>query len=501
MREYNNENYLKKILRQLYKINQLEETEKTALSKLSTIQYTGFTKSVFKLLDISDQCAKTLCNTYWLAQSDRIIYSMDKAHCDIVSKVLSEDINLKNSVNAISKTLSEYGDEISNEFKWISSYIEDILKKIQGYVVHIMKEEYFYTFAYTVALNYKEIQDYKKCLEWIKLCDSKDVVLSYEKSCLEFQAKFKSPNGFFSYQDIEETYFEALEKAKLTNYFEYYKKFLMQEYCNFLLTREKYYHAILLCIKYFETYSMDLSDENSCVMFYRYLVVANLLDDNESLQRLVNEETIQVLHQNEKVSISVPWIIWEISEIYLKWGYGELSEKYKRHMIVLINEQRGYFHNNIKQFLKISEEEFAEYMHSCDELRDSLNHALTRNDVDALYIEGRYQEKNGNYDAAFALYEAVAEQDSLRGICSLALLYYRGQGESCNYKKARNYWEYCCERGHRGSYYWLAVLLLDEDYKKKDKRSAIEYLTKAAELGSDRAKQKLQELYIEFTDK
>lgn len=220
MREYNNENYLKKILRQLYKINQLEETEKSALSMLSTIQYTGFTKSVFKLLGISDQCAKTLCNTYWLAHFDRIIYSMDKAHCDTITKVLSNEINLKNSVNAISKTLSEYGDGTSNEFKWISSYIEDILKKIQGYAVHIMKEEYFYTFAYRVALNYKGIRDYKKCLEWIELCGSNDVVLSYEKSCLEFQAKYKFPNKFFSYHEIEQAYFEALEKAKLTNHFE-----------------------------------------------------------------------------------------------------------------------------------------------------------------------------------------------------------------------------------------------------------------------------------------
>lgn len=275
------------------------------------------------------------------------------------------------------------------------------------------------------------------------------------------------------------------------------KKFLMPEYCNFLLHYEKYNDAISLCKNFFETYGMDLSDRVSCNMYDRYLYVANLMDDSESLQSLLNEETIQALHQNEKVSISVAWIFWEISKIYLKRGYEELSEKYKRHMVVLINEQRGFFHDDIKQYLKISEEEFAEYMHSCDELQDSLNSALKRKDVDALYIEGRYQEKNGNYDAAFALYEAAAEQDSLRGICSLALLYYRGQGEACDYEKARKYWEYCCEREHRGSYYWLAILLLDEDYKKKDKKSAIEYLTKAAELGSDRAKQKLQDLSID----
>lgn len=139
-------------------------------------------------------------------------------------------------------------------------------------------------------------------------------------------------------------------------------------------------------------------------------------------------------------------------------------------------------------------------MHSCDELLNSLEQALERKDVDALYIEGRYQEKYGNFVDAFALYEEAASRDSLRGMCSLALLYYRGQGEPRDYDKARRYWEYCCERGHRGSYYWLSILLLDTDYTRsdqnydKDKELALQYLTKAAELGSERAKQKLIEI-------
>ena len=76
----------------------------------------------------------------------------------------------------------------------------------------------------------------------------------------------------------------------------------------------------------------------------------------------------------------------------------------------------------------------------------------------------------------------------------MAVLYYRGQGEPRDYDKARRYWEYCCEREHRGSYYWLGILLLDTDYSGHDKESALKYLTKADELGSKRAKQKLSEL-------
>ena len=173
---------------------------------------------------------------------------------------------------------------------------------------------------------------------------------------------------------------------------------------------------------------------------------------------------------------------------------------YMKHMVVLLNEERCFFHDDINDCLKISDEEFAEYMHSCDELIDSLNDALVREDAEALYIEGRYQEKQGNYDNAFALYEKAATRDSLRGMCSLALLYYIGQGVTRDYDKARRYWEYGCEREHRGSYYWLGILLLDTDYSypgrdyDEDRKSALQHLTKAAELGSERAKQKLSEL-------
>ena len=169
-------------------------------------------------------------------------------------------------------------------------------------------------------------------------------------------------------------------------------------------------------------------------------------------------------------------------------------------MVILLNEDRCFFHDDIKNYLKYTDEEFAEYMHSCDELSDSLHAALVRKDAEALYIEGRFQEKRGNFENAFILYEEAASRDSLRGMCSLALLYYRGNGVTRDYKKAQRYWEYCCEREHRGSYYWLGILLLDTDYRypkrdyDEDRKKAIQYLTKAAELGSERAKQKLLEL-------
>ncbi len=489
-REYDDNDYLKNILRQLYKISELNNVQKSALSKLSAIQYEDFTKSVFELLDISDYCVRSLCNTYWLKQNDSVIYVIDKIHCTVISKFFLYEINLKNAIDSINESISVRGNV---EFRWISLYIEDILKRIRGYSAYIMEEEFFFEFAYYVALNYRHISNYEKCLEWIELCQSKDAKLSYKKASIEFSAKSKLVNTLFSPSEVKEAYFNALEKAKVFDDFEDKKVFLMQNYCNFLIYIKQYSDAMLLCKEYFETNGIDLRYANNCSVFYRYLDSANTLDDKESLKQLVNEKTIQALYQNENVEITAAWSFGELGRIFKKRGDKESSDMYMRHMVVLLNKRNIFYDNVIKYYLKLSEEEFAKYMHSCNELLDSLNEALERKDAEALYIEGRYQEKNGNYDNAFALYEEAAERDSLRGMCSLALLYYRGQGESCDYDKARRYWEYCCKRGHRGSYYWLGILLLDTNYEEYDKELALQYLKKAAELGSERAKQKLLE--------
>lgn len=490
--EYEEEDYLKNILRRLYKINKLSNGQKSALSKLSTIQYTGFTDSVFELLDISGSCVKSLCNLYWLEQKDSVLYSMDKVQCNVIAKLFMVKIDLKIAINSINKHISKGKVIKNNKFKWISLYIEGILEKVQGFAIHIMEESFFFEFAYNVAENYRYIKNYKKCIEWIELCKSEDTELAYKKTCTEFQAKYSLVNILYSPSEIEKVYFDAVEKAKVTDDFENNREFLLQEYCNFLIFNNQYNEAKLLCKEYFESNGIDLSKKHNCDIFYRYLCVANKLEDEETLRWLINETNIVALYQNDKISITAAWSFGKIGSIYRKWGDKEKSDKYMRHMVVLLN-QRSFFSKYIKDFLQISDMDFAEYMHSSNELLDSLNDAVNRKDVEALYIEGRYQEKYGNYDDAFALYEEAATRDSLRGMCSLALLYYKGQGTSRNYEKARKYWEYCCERGHRGSYYWLGILLLDTDYSGYDKESALKQLTKAAELGSERAKQKLLE--------
>lgn len=237
-----------------------------------------------------------------------------------------------------------------------------------------------------------------------------------------------------------------------------------------------------------------MSNEYNCDIYFRYLQAANYLEDDETLRKIVNDEIIQELYRNDKISISAAWCFCELGKLYKKWGNPEISNRYIRHMVILLNEERCFFHNDIKDELKISDEEFAEYMHSCEELSESLEAALQREDAEALYIEGRYQEKHGNYKEALIRYKEAACRDSLRGMCSLALLYYRGQGEKRDYKKAKKYWEYCCDREHRGSHYWLGILLLDELYPENDKENALEHLKTAADMGSERAKKKLENM-------
>lgn len=494
VREYDDDNYLKIVLRQLYRISELSNEQKSALSKLSIIHNEDFTKSVFELLEIPDDCVESLCKTYWLVQKDNITYSMDKIHRDIIKKTFIFEINLENAIDSINIVLQSWNKNESNTFKWISLYIENILKIVQGYATHIIEKEFFSEFAYYVAVKYDDIKDSENCLRWIELCKPKDTILLYKKTRQEFQVKYPLVNIHFSFSEIEHVYLDALEKVNVIEDVENEKRFLMREYCNFLCYSKHFDDALILCKEYFEIYSMDFSDIRNCEMYDLYLSIANKLDNMEILKHLVNETIIQSLYQNERVSIANAWSFGELGRIYMKWGDKKTSDMYMRHMVVLLNEQRRFYDENIKLYLKITEEEFAEYMHSCGELLNSLNQALNRKDVDALYIEGRYQEKHGNLDAAFKLYEEAASKDSLRGRCSLAVLYYRGQREARDYDKARRYWEYCCERGHKGSYYWLGILLLDTDYDGYDKELALQYLAKADELGSEHAKQKLIEI-------
>ncbi|MBD5526725.1 MAG: AAA family ATPase [Lachnospiraceae bacterium] len=492
-RVYSDKDYFKKTLVQLFRIDNLDYYEKEALSKLSTIKYSGFVEAVFELLNISGDCVESLCSTYWLNREDPVLYSMTEFRREVITKVLADKYNLRTAIEGLYNSLSRWGVNEDNGFRWVSLYVENILDNVQGYAEDLLDEEIFSNFSLEVACKYETINDKEKQLEWSRLCKNCTKESEYRKAYLELRAKVNYIDTLFSFSELNSSYLELQKRIEAAND-NNRKRYFIEEYCYFLTGYEQYDDTISLCRDYFKTYANDLSNKYNCDVFFRYLQAANLLDDEETLKRLVTADMIQDLYQNDNISISAAWIFGELGKLYNKWGDKETSDRYIRHMVVLLNRRRCFFHDDIKFYLEISDEEFAEYMHSCKELLESLEEALQREDAEALYIEGRYQEKRGNYEDAFIRYQEAACRDSLRGMCSLALLYYRGQGEARDYNKARKYWEYCCEREHRGSYYWLGILLLDEDYPENDKIAALEHLKRAAELGSERAKQKMESI-------
>ena len=316
----------------------------------------------------------------------------------------------------------------------------------------------------------------------------------YSKAVLEFQVKIGMLFSPFKPSEIEEAYSRALESAKWFNDFEEKQKYLCGEYCLFFEIMEQYDKVKLLCKEHFDTYGFTLDNDHSCTMFYRYLCASMNSNDDEIINLLTTDEMIATLWQNQNLCITVAWSFGKFYLIYKKKGNDELAELYKRRMIILINRIKRFWHPDIKNYIEMSDYDFISYMHSHKELQESLEEALEREDAEALYLEGRYQEKQENFDRAFSLYERASAKDSLKGICSLALMYYRGQVESENFDKAREYWDYCCEREHRGSFYWLGIMLLNENYIDNNKELGTQYLTKAAEMGSKGAKQKLQEI-------
>lgn len=493
-REYTEEDYIKNILKQLYNLSSMNKEDKLILAKLSTFSFYDYVELIFQWLDIPLYNIEHLCNTYWMKHDEYLLYSMDEIHYKVISKVFLCEEDYYNTMIAFYNSIKNSKMD-SNDFIWFAMYAEDILRKIKAHAPDIMEEEKFSYFAYEVASNYNLVNNKRKGLEWIELCKPGDVNLALDKDIVEARLKSKFVDILYTNNEIGYLYESLLIKIQNLKDPKISELYILQEYCNFLNRIEEYIIVIYLCNAFFSKNIMDLNDEDTLTLYCRYLFAANKIDDKETLNLLVNDRTITCLFENkEKFGLVVAWCFSIISHMYKKQGNIELYEKYLKQMVILLNKSSGFFCHYVKEYMNISEEDFSEYMHSCDELLESLKSALLREDPEALYIEGRYCEKHGDLEQAFILYEKAASKNSLRGMCSLALLYYRGEVETRDVDKAYNYWKYCCDRGHSGSYYWMGILYLDTTFKKYNRNIALTYLKKAAELGSKRAQQKLMEI-------
>jgi hypothetical protein len=324
----------------------------------------------------------------------------------------------------------------------------------------------------------------------------------YKKAVLEYIVKLAMLNSPVKPFEVEEAYSIALSLAENFDDFEEKQKYLQEEYCVFLSSRGKYDEVKSLCKEHFDVSGFALDDDYSCTLFYRYLSAAYDSNDEELIESLVRREILDALWSNSELVITVAWSFGLFYKIFNKKGNDETAELCKRRMVILINRQKCFWHPDIRNYIELSDEKFIEYMYSHEDLWASLNEAIDRQDAEALYLEGRYREKHREFNEAFSFYEQSAEKNNLKGICSLALMYYRGPEyyngleEPQDFKKARAYWEYCNEgeKKHRGSHYWLGIMLMDGKYEGYDKELAIQHLKKAEEMGSKGAREKLREL-------
>jgi len=498
-REYDKEsdNYIKTVLTQLYKIRQLSDDDKSTLSKLAVFSSLEFVKEVFEWCDIPMECVVRLCRTYWLGHNDSVIYNIEDVHRDVLRKVLIYKDVLMDLITSITDYLNSWELYEDKGFNQISFYIEDIFKEAKYNYLNLDEHsEIFAQFTYIVAEKYGNIYKWEESLEWIKNCNpsNKNKQLMYDKAVHKFKIGWILYNSHFTLSEVEKYYFDALEIAKRFKDHVDKEKFLLEEYCGFLNRANQYDKVKAIYEKYFATNGFNFNDDYCIDMFFRYLCMAKNSNDQKLLQLLVSNENLSSLLSSQCLTITLAWCFREFVYIYEKMGNMKLVDICKRKMVILINRLKCFFHNDIKYYINMSENEFIDYMHSHEELKESLKEAIEREDSEALYLEGKYQERNGNLKDAFSLYEISAMNDNLRGMCALAIMYYQGKVVAQNFDKAREYLEYCCEREHRDSFYWLGILFLDINYYNNDKEKAIHYLKKAFEMGSEKARSKLLEI-------
>jgi hypothetical protein len=554
-RDFDNkrDDYIKNQLEQLYKIGALKDVERNALSKLSVFSTISYTEEVFEFINIPIDCVKDLCKTYWLMQRG-VVYYLDEVHKKVLEKVLPYGDSLRELIESLTEYILTWKDVENKGFKQIVPYAEDILNKVKTYMPLFMDDIFFTSFAYHIAYKYYfAIGNSEKSREWLGYCNPDagdlrgDLLFSfnmenltfpyfletpaiagkkkqklleskkkrneynsklrltrlYEKAVLDFIVKMSLVNLSVKPDEVVQAYSDALKIAENFDDFIEKQKYLKEEYCVFLETVKEYDKVKSLCKEHFDAFGFALDNGYSCNLFYRYLSAACRSEDEELIESLIRKEILDALWNNSEPPITIAWSFGELYRIFNKKGNDEMAELCKRRMVVLINRHKCFWHPDIRKYIELSDEEFIEYMHSPhDELKASLNEAIDRGDADALYLEGRYQEKNGNFNEAFVFYERSANNDNLKGICSLALMYYRGPEyyngleEPQNFIKAREYWEYCNEgeRKHRGSHYWLGMMLYDENYEGCDKELAITHFIKAMEMGSINALKKLLEI-------
>ncbi len=99
--------------------------------------------------------------------------------------------------------------------------------------------------------------------------------------------------------------------------------------------------------------------------------------------------------------------------------------------------------------------------------------------------------KKGEYEKAFAIWEAEAKEQNAQAMVNIGLMYLRGEGVKKDAAEAKRWFEKAAEFENPSALYNLGLMYDNDIAAQKDEQKAQEYLHKAAQLGHDGANFKL----------
>lgn len=497
--------YIRNVFKQLFRVYDLNKDEKEILSNLALFSHRKHTQMFFDLLECPKDCIESLCDKNWL-KHNTILYELDDVYFQMIKILFNDNLN---SFNQFMVKFNSYCERKMSVILYpLLDYIDDIEINIKM-LMHENEGNYacYNEFIYNIALIFygsgKDLDCIQKCIEWLELCSPTTNIIEVNKAVLDFKCKIELFNlEKISSDDVEKTYLHALDSCKMIANADEYKIYIDAQYLLYKYKKEEFDYILSYCENYFNIHDYRFDSFFVCNLFEKYVGIVFQHGSVENIKKLLplaKEETILSLVENKNVAPhTIPFILKHLRNLFEILGNHELGERCFMYTIILLNEEE-FYGKRLKSFSEnLTDEIYINFMHSKDEYLQSLNDALERNDINALCLEAKYKEKHNNFDEAYSLYERASRNGSLMGMHSLGILCYKGQGDVQDLDKAYQYWEYCCGRNYIESYYWLGVLLNDENYHGYNKELAIEYLTKSANMGNNEAKQLLQSFSKEY---
>jgi len=186
------------------------------------------------------------------------------------------------------------------------------------------------------------------------------------------------------------------------------------------------------------------------------------------------------LHDSE--SRYYAWLCFTMSKAYFALRDEEQALYFLEKAIIISNLSCGFYNKELQARLELDDLTFGMYLFMSPALSENFKNCLERNDVEAMYIQGRLHEQAGNHAEAFGWYEQATEGKSLRGRCALGVLLSEGRGVKKDIYEAERLWREGADLGHSGSCWRLYEL-----YNANDDSRAQRYLQLAAQYGSKRA--------------